>query len=114
MTLPSEDRQTELAAAIEALRLCLRHSGPQVEEHDWGGYWAYGAPQIFAFLWPQPTHVSVGLLQGSRLRPGSRRLLGHGPALRMLHVRGAGEVDAELADLLGRAAGMARRDALRD
>jgi hypothetical protein len=113
MTLPSDRRGAELEAALETLRRCLREAGPLVVEHDWGEYWAYGAPQIFAYLWPQPTHVSVGLLRGALLRPPSRRLLGHGPALRTAIVRAAAEVDAELVDLLGRAAGMAMREGLK-
>lgn len=112
MTLPNEERQARLDAALDALRLCLRGSGPLVAEHDWNGSFAYGAPRIFAYLWPHATHVTLGLLQGTLLRPVSRRLLGHGPELRTVLVRSAAEVDAELAAIVGRAAELAMRQGM--
>src|SRR5262245_25256894 len=113
MTLLSREPTSALSDTLDALRCCLRKTHPLVVEREWDGYFAYGAPQVFAYLWPQPTHVTIGLLEGARLRPPSRRLLGHGPALRTILVRDALEIDAELQSLLERAAGMAVRDGLR-
>jgi hypothetical protein len=98
---------SRLREALEALRACCRGAGPLIVEHDWGHYYAYGAPRIFAYVWPQPTHVTLGLLDGARLRHDGRRLLGRGPALRTLIVRSAAEIDAEVAGLMAHAAELA-------
>jgi hypothetical protein len=96
-----------LRAALEALRTCCRESSPWVVEHDWGDSLAYGAPLIFAYVWPQATHLTLGLLEGARLRSPGGRLLGHGPSLRTVVVRRAEEVDEELEILVRHAAARA-------
>jgi len=106
------DQPTEAptSAALTALRGALQSVSPLVVEHDWDGYFAYGAPRIFAYVWPHATHVTLGLLQGSRLRPTGSRLIGRGPALRTVAVRSASEVDPELKEIISRVAERAVRD----
>ena len=106
------EHATPSAGALEALRRALESANPLVVEHDWDGYFAYGAPRIFAYLWPHATHVTLGLLQGARLRPASVRLVGRGPALRTVAVRSALDVDPELKELISRAAERAVRDGM--